>query len=741
MSSDSRRSHPKFRFVLCAAFLLTGVALPVVAQDDPSAAPAPAGNPDVRILRDTWGVPHIFGKTDADAAYGLAYAHAEDDFLTMQQSLLAARGRLASVYGPKAAPNDYMVRLLRIWEAIDAKYETDLSPRTRDLVEGYAAGASRYGELHPDEVLSDDLLPITGKDIVAGFVHKVPLFFGLDKALQEVTGPQRVGEVSEGPADEAGDAEVSFLAPEPGTPERGSNAFALAPSRSADGWTRLNVNSHQPWTGPVAWYEAHVHSEEGWDMVGGVFPGAPFVLHGHNRNLGWAHTVNHPDLIDIYVLTVDPENPDRYEVDGEWVDFEKSTARLKVKLFGPFSWTFKREVLHSIFGPALRTEHGVYAIRYSNMEDIRYVEQAYRMNKAGNFQEWNEAMSMLAMPMFNTVYADREGNIHYVYNGALPIRAEGYDWSKYLPGNTRRTLWTEYLPYDKLPSVHNPASGFVINCNGSPFFTTVEGQNPDPAGFSPAFGIETFSPNRELRAMKLFEDDDSITHDEFFAYKFDMDYDPRSAHARLVRRILDAPAPEDEMLRQCVDVLRAWDLRTNPENTSAALAILTTQPIVYPWEMRKNLADEVPMEELWDSLRSAGNELLRYHDRLDPAWRDVNRLNRGKVDLGVGGGPDILHAVYGNGPVKGRLSGRGGDSYVIIAEWDPQGKVSGQSIHQFGSATLDAASPHYADQSPLFVERKLKKIWFDEADIRANLESEYRPGEEPRSEEGGFWPW
>lgn len=697
--------------------------------------------PNVRILRDTWGVPHVFGKTDADTAYGLAYAHAEDDFLTMQQTLLAARGDLAALYGRSAAPNDYMVQLLRIWEFVDAGYETDLAPETRKLVEGYAAGATRYGELHPDELITDDILPITGKDIIAGFVHKVPLFFGLDKALQEITGPERVHEVSE--YEEPGPA--AWMFPERDAAIHGSNTFAVAPSRSADGWTRLNVNSHQPWEGPVAWYEAHLHSEEGWNMVGGVFPGTPFVLHGHNEHLGWAHTVNRPDLIDIYVLTIDPENEYRYKVDGEWMELERDTAEIKVKLFGPFSWTFERETLWSIYGPVMRSDHGTYAIRFSNMGDIRYAEQGYRLNKATNFEEWSDAMSMLANPMFNTIYADREGNIHYVYNGALPVRDPGYDWQKYLPGDTTRTLWTEYLPYEDLPHVHNPESGFVINCNGSPFFTTAEGQNPDPDNFSETLGIDTYITNREMRAMELFGSDDSITREEFYEYKFDMAFDPDSPPAKLVRRILDAPKPESELMRRAVDLLATWDLETDPDNPAAALAILTTYPVTRGWEQREDLSDEVPMEELWDALRNAANELQLYHGRLDPPWSDVNRLRRGDTDLGVGGGPDILHAVYGAGPEKGRLTGRAGDSYVVIAEWDENGQVHSESIHQYGSATLDEDSPHFADQAELFVRRQLKEVWLDEAEIRANLEREYRPGEEPREEEKGFWaglwPW
>jgi penicillin amidase/acyl-homoserine-lactone acylase len=259
-----------------------------------------SGDPyDARILRDTWGVPHIFGVTDADASFGLAYANAEDDFVTIQQTLAAARGSLASIYGIDAAANDYMVQLLRIWDVLEAKYESDLSAETREVLDGYAAGINLYAALHPDEVLIEELFPIMGIDIAAGSVHKSPLFFGLDGDLGELFAEERQGELSPRP--------TSFLYPS--STQLGSNTFAIGPSRTSDGSTFLAINSHQPWQGPVTWYEAHIHSEEGLDVVGGIFPGSPLILVGHNRNLGWGFTVNRPDLVDTYVLEIDPDDP------------------------------------------------------------------------------------------------------------------------------------------------------------------------------------------------------------------------------------------------------------------------------------------------------------------------------------------------------------------------------------------------------------------------------------------------
>ena len=213
-------------------------------------------------------MPHIFGKTDADTAYGLAYAHSEDDFGTIQSVILAARGNLASVYGRNSAPIDFMVHLLRIWDTVNERYETDLSPETRAICEATADGVNRYIELHPREARRG-VYPVTGKDVVAGFVMKVPLFFGLDETLKDLMAPERKHEVSKKRTTQA------FLLGADSSLPTGSTTFAVAAGLAADGKTRIAVNSHQPWDGPVAWYEAHLRSEEGWDMVGGVLTSLP----------------------------------------------------------------------------------------------------------------------------------------------------------------------------------------------------------------------------------------------------------------------------------------------------------------------------------------------------------------------------------------------------------------------------------------------------------------------------------
>jgi acyl-homoserine-lactone acylase len=325
----------------------------------------------VRVLRDAFGVPHVFGDTDADAAFGLAYAHAEDDFPTIQDLLAASRGKLGLLKLSKTAlQNDYYVELIGVRAQLDAQYDA-LPADVRAVLEGYARGLNLYAFLHPYEA-DGRLFPAHGRDVAAGFIHKLPIMLGLPRVLGALDEerPRHIGDV------------VVADAARPNDSFPGSNAHALLGVRATDGVTRLNVNSHQPWEGPVAWYEAHVVSGEGWNMTGGTFPGAPIILHGHNEHLGWAHTVNSPDLIDVYEIARDPARPRAYRFDGGTRDFEVRDAALDLDV-GFFTLTIHKEVLTSVHGPVVATKNGTYAVRFAGMgRGIRAAEEWFRMNKA-----------------------------------------------------------------------------------------------------------------------------------------------------------------------------------------------------------------------------------------------------------------------------------------------------------------------------------------------------------------------
>ena len=708
-----------YRFVvscLALSVLLIGCTPPW--EPDRSTLIPPADRYDVEIVRDEWGVPHIFGKTDPDVAYGLAFAHCEDDTPTFKELLLMNRGRLATVQGVDGAPIDYMVQLFKCRERVAAQYESDLTPETRALCEAYAEGVNHYFALNPDPEV-DAVLPVRGQDIVAGFVFKSPFFFGLDGKIQQLMKEERTMEVS---AEKVASSENTAGWFSRGLPI-GSNTFAVAPKRTPDGKTHLAINSHQPWTGPVAWYEAHLQSEEsGWNMVGGVFPGVPLVLHGHNENLGWAHTVNSPDLVDIYLLEMNPDNENQYKYDGEWLDLEVGEAEMLVKLWGPISFNKKMEVLWSVHGPVLRRPHGVYAIRYAGQDDIGQVEQWYQMNLASNMEEFMTAMRTQRLASFNVGYGDKDGNIGYIYNARLPMRTAGYEWEKILPGNTSETLWDSYLPFDELPMVINPSSGFVVNCNGTPYITSAPGNNPREEDFDPNFGIETDMKNRGLRAMELFSADTKITEEEFYAYKYDLYYSKDSEIAECIRILLEGDTPEEPLLKEAFAVLEAWDLKTDKENVNAALPINAFEPVV---RQKK----EKTVENLQAALQKAAEDHMKHFGKLQVPWGEVNRLVRGETDLALGGGPDILHAIYGTVQEDGRRHGVAGDCYVLMATWEPDGSVRSKSIHQFGSASMVEDSKHYADQAGLFAATDLKPVTLDREAILAGAQVRYRPGE------------
>ncbi len=655
---------------------------------------------DVEIRRDDFGVPHIYGKTDADVAFGLAWAHCEDDFFTLQETLLMARGRLATLQGRRGAVSDYLVALLGARELVAARYDSDIPADVKAVVESYAEGINAYAAHHPDE-LRTDFEPVRGPDIVAGFVLTSPLFFGLDQHLArlfrgEYPEPQR-------------------------TEPMGSNAFAVAPSRSTDGATRLIANSHQPFTGPLAWWEARLHSDEGWDVEGVLFPGSPFVLIGHNRNIAWTNTVNRPDLLDVYRLEIDPDDPDRYRVDGAWHRLERGEADIEVKLWGPFHWTVQRETLRSVHGPVLRLEHGTFALRYAGIGDLRQVVQYFRINQARDYDEFVEALRLQAIVSTNFIYADRDGRIAYFYNARFPRRHAGYDWSRMLPGDRSDLVWHEYAPFDEVPQIVDPPSGFVFNANNQPFVASGRDDNLSPESFPASFGIETRMTNRAWRAFELLDADPAISRDELLEYKFDLAYDERAAVWEAVRQVLAASA-EDDLLRQAQDALRRWDGTATMDNRWAAI------PVVLDREQIRARIRLLPDPDPVAVARDAAAHLLEHFGRIDVPLGEFQRLRRGDVDLPVDGGPDTLRAMRGEYAADGRIVADAGDTFILLVEWDRDGNLTSHAVQPFGGAMSHPESPHHADQARLFTAKQLRPVWFDESQLAKHTRSRYRPG-------------
>jgi len=665
---------------------------------------------EVTIYRDTWGVPHIFGNSDADAAFGLAYAHSEDDFSNIQDVIILVRQKSGLLNGQNGAVTDFLMEWLKIYETVDKYYSTQLSSDIHHLLEGYCDGINLYAHEHNEEIKLN-LFPVEPRDIVAGFVFRTPMFFGLDRELEllfSLTEKPEIGGLQSAQKRES---------------PIGSNGFAVSPKRSENGETMLVINSHQPWDGPTAWYEAHVYSNEGWNMSGGLFPGSPVIFVGHNDSLGWVHTVNEPDLIDTYILDIHPENSNLYRFESDWLELEKKSVQIKLKILGPFSWTIHREVLWSVHGPVLRFDHGAYAIRYAGMGEVRQIEQWYRMNKSNNFDEWTEAMKIHGIPSLNSVYADHTGNIFYVYNGKFPNRNVNYDWQSYLPGWSSNTLWKTTSDFNSAPQILNPESGVLFSTNQTPYYVTDGEDNLNPEDFPYEWGVETHMNNRSFRANELFSKENTITLEKLKNIKFDKCYSQKSAMASLTKDIINAIDNQSAVdLQEASKILSNWDMCTDKKNEEAALAIFATESFLQ--------FQYIKMEDstLLQHTRSAVKLLYEHYGSLKVPFGEVQRLRRGETDLALGGGPDILRAVYSRYDGNGKLAGHSGDGLFMFVKWGKTGKVFSESLHQYGSATTQPNSVHYNDQSKLFVLEQMKPNWREKDKIINNQEAVYSPG-------------
>ncbi len=663
---------------------------------------------DVWIERDNFGVPHVHGTTDADAAFGLAYAQAEDHWTLLEDAIALYRGESARFNGPEAAITDFLVKWLGLWDDIERDYDTLLQPETRAYLQAFADGLNYYAAKHPEQVRFD-LLPYRGEDLAAAFMLQHLFFWGFDGIVKELTRSERARNVSDGPGVLRGEVPV------------GSNAFAVAPHYSEDGATRLAVNSHQPATGPVAWYEAHLQSDEGLNVMGGLLPGGPTINVGFNENVAWAATVNKPDLADIYVLDIDPDDPMRYRLDGQWLELEQRELDIEVNLFGFLPWTVTELGLRSQHGPVLQTEHGTYAVRYAGMGEMRQMEQWLAMDKAQSVDQWLDAMRMHTFASFNFAVADREGHIAFVHNSLTPVRKAGYDWQQYLPGDDSSLIWDSFIPFDDLPMVINPPSGWVHSANQSPFHVTAPEDNPKASDFRQEDGFPTRMTNRAYRGLELFQALGPISEQEFFEIKHDKAYSPNSRSAAYVRSAIDIQGLEGDLLA-AQGVLADWDLNTDIDNPGAALA---TCILGAEW-----LAESrgTPVPEVGGQLQRCANLLLEKTGRLDPPWGEVNRHVRGELNLPVGGGPDTLRAIYGRGMEDdGYHTNVAGDGLYYLVEWDSDGEQKVRGIHQFGSATLDETSPHYADQAVLYVRESLRDPLFEASKRAPHVSRRYRP--------------
>ena len=663
-------------------------------------------NPNnIEIVRDNYGVPHIYGKTDAEVAYGLAWSHSEDDFKTIQQGYLAGNGLLSKHIGIKGAGADFLTQLIESKETVDKLFNT-LSLDFVKVAEGYAQGINRYAKLHPKEVLEKSLFPVT--------VKKMLRFSFLQLFISNEAGSIVSSIVSN-----------NVPKPNPIKAEmNGSNAFAFNSIKTGKKETYLAINTHQPLDGPSSWYEAHLISEEGTNIIGATFAGAPTLLIGANQNIAWAHTVNYPDKADVFELEMHPTKKRHYLVDGETYKLEKKQAKLYVKFLG-IRFKINKKYFTSIYGPTLKNKSGFYSVRTPSLFNIKSLEQWWRMNKANSFTEFYNILKKNNLPGYNIGYADKNDTIFYISNGIIPKRNNQYDWRKVVPGNTKKTLWNSYYKTEELPQVLNPKSGYIYNANHSPFKSTSKEENPLAENFAKNMGYELYDNNRSTRLYDLINSYDKIDYQDFKKIKYDrtlptpLNYNYVNVNELFEMSPNDYPDISDLLL-----VIQNWDREANAESFGAGAYAMVYYNLgkYYP----KLKEDKIVSKEMLEKcLKEVKLKMIESFGSINVRLGDYQKLVRGNKEISIFGIPDVITAMSGVDYKDGKIKITHGESYIELVKF-VDGKVEIESVISYGSSDHED-SPHYNDQMEMYSNFETKKMTFNKEEIYKNSKKIYNP--------------
>lgn len=690
--------------------------------------------PPTEILWDTWGVPHIFAPDNEGVFYAFGWAQMHNHGDLILQLYGEARGRAAEYWGGSFIDNDRFVHTVNIPEQARQGYE-GLTDEFQSYVDAFVRGINDYAAANPD--LLDDtyevVLPVESTDIVAHGIRTLKYLF----VANSWRGAANTWTATSG-------ASLPESAPQP---EIGSNAWAVGPSRSASGNAMLVANPHQPWSDWGLWIEAHLVSPD-VDAYGAALLGSPVLGIAFNQHLGWSHTVNTHDGWDVYELTLDG---DGYLFDGETRAFDVRETSFMVKREDGTVDEIPLTVRESVHGPVMRErpDGKALALRVVGDDDwsrsFAAAEQWWEMAQATNFDEFEAALRDIRIPMFTVIYADKDGNIFYLFNELVPVRDSG-DWAFWsnnslvaqgdpavIPGESSAYLWTGYHPYDDLPKLLNPESGWVQNANEPPWTATL----PPPFAVDdfPAYMLpEPYVWPRPITSMRLLAEDESITYDELLAYK-------HSTYAELARLVLDdlvaaAQQSDNELIQRAAEVLAAWDGNTDADSVGAVLFTLWAfehlgfdgfDKFAVPWSIDDplntltGLADpEAAVADLLGAARQL-QALSLLGGGIDVPYGDVFRLRWGDVDLPANGSFDLLgtfRIVTFDQDSDLRFRPVHGDSYIAVVEFGEP--LRAQVLLSYGNAT-QAHSPHVGDQLALFAEKQLRDAWLSRDDIEANL--------------------
>lgn len=684
-------------------------------------APAEPSAPATEILWDVWGVPHVFAASDRELFYALGWAQAHNHGDLVLELLGRARGRAAEYWGEAGLESDRWLRTMGVPARAERWYQ-EQTPEQRAFLDAFAAGINDYAKAHPEAIADrvEVVLPVSARDVLAHVQQAVHFTFVIDRGAIDRSGwrPETLG----------------------------SNAWAVAPSRSASGHAMLVANPHLPWSDLFIWYEAQIVSPN-VNAYGAGLVGTPFLGIAFNDHLGWTHTVNTFDGADLYELELAGNG---YRFDGETRPFERGEETIKIKNADGTLREEKLAVSRSVHGPVVAQDNGkALALRVAGLDAAHLPEQYWQMARAKNLGEFETALSRLEMPMFTTMYADDAGHILHLFGGRTPVRPPGdWNWSGIVPGNTTKTLWTTTHPYAELPRVQDPPSGWLQNANDPPWTTTFP-LALDPDRF-PRYLAPRGMSMRAQRSAKFLAEDSSITFDELQSYKL-------STRMEVADRIFDdlarvVAASENAGAKAALQLLERWDHTADSQSRGAALferfwrryAQGNPKPYQKPWDPSEPLTTPDGLSDPQKAvlaLAEAKKELETQFGRADVSWGESHRLRVGTKDLPGNGGPGSLGIFrvvdYGGGGRAGTgttsNTATGGDSFVFVLELAKP--VRAKALLTYGNAS-QPGSPHKGDQLELFAKKELRPVWRTREEIEKHLEKRERV---PKQRGGPSW--
>lgn len=704
--------------------------------------PLPAGDAKalelarrVTIYRDSFGVAHIDGADDQSTLFGFAYAQAEDYFWQIEDSYILSLGRYSELIGPKGLNSDLLNRSFQIVPQAQAAFGR-LDPETRSLYESFAAGLNYYLAKHPN--VKPRMLERFEPWHVLAYGRHMLLEIGFRYTRLSHNYMPRSNDLI--------------------WPATGSNGWALGPSKTASGRAMLFVNPHLPWFGFGQMYEAHLRSGSGWSFTGATMFGNPALIVGHNEHLGWTLTTNEPDIADVWRVTFDdPAEPlnyrygDGYRTATEW----QETIRIKS---GDRHSERKFTLRKTHHGPCVVREDDQHylAARIAGLYESIMLRQSMRLMRAKNQGEFRAGLALQQFPLMNLIYADCDGNISFLYNGIIPRRDPQFTWNQPVDGSDPRTEWNGIHSLGDLPQVINPPSGYVQNCNSTPFTTCDQGC-PDRQAF-PRYMIEDHDDdkNRAKISRQLLGAMENVTFEDLQRSAFDTTvYWAQQEIPKLVQGFARLETDNPVLARQVrpyVEHLAEWDCRITAASTHATLCEAWYEEIFganYAAEKLPEAYREKP-ELVFQALLQAVGKLMAMHRSWRVPWGDVFRIQRREniadflhlpfddslpsvPSLGAPGPMGVVFTQYSSPYLRipffrtlKKRYGMIGPSYLAVYEFGH--KVRGSSVLNFG-VSGDPKSPHFFDQAQLLSQCQLKPELFYWDDVAAGARRVYHPGQ------------